>query len=158
MDWMVLSRFHGEFVIQPFEIPSLIGFGSLSELWSRPNWLAWFFFVTFFIFFTYEVTHLLNLLLKSRESLSPAGGAEFDASLPPMTSGGRSRNGGTNPVIKAVKTVWAKWRGVREMVLARMERVFERTDDARLRYMQGIGWAVVGGSLAGGCLVFTKAM
>jgi hypothetical protein len=61
-------------------------------------------------------------------------------------------------MIKAFKTVWAKWRGVREMVLARMERVFERTDDARLRYMQGIGWAVVGGSLAGGCLVFTKAM
>ena len=75
-----------------------------------------------------------------------------------MTSGGRSRSSPTNPVLKALKIAWAKWRSVREMVLARMERMFERTDDARLRYMQGIGWAVCGGSLAGGCLVFTKAV
>jgi hypothetical protein len=37
-------------------------------------------------------------------------------------------------------------------------RVFERTDDVRLRWLEGVGWAVVGGSLAGGCLVFTKAV
>lgn len=36
--------------------------------------------------------------------------------------------------------------------------MLERTNDERVRYMQGIGWAVVGGSLAGGCLVFTKAV
>ncbi|KAJ9105016.1 hypothetical protein QFC20_004457 [Naganishia adeliensis] len=67
----------------------------LSEMWSRGNWLAWFFFITFSTFFTYEITHLLALLLKSRESLSPTG--EFDPSLPPATGGGRSRAASQNP-------------------------------------------------------------
>jgi len=43
------------------------------------------------------------------------------------------------------------------MLLNRMEKMTVRTDDARLTWLQGIGWAVVGGSLAGLCLVFTKA-
>lgn len=39
-----------------------------------------------------------------------------------------------------------------------MEITFSRTDDARIIWLQGIGWAVAGGSLAGLCLVFTKAV
>lgn len=39
-----------------------------------------------------------------------------------------------------------------------MEVTFSRTDDARLVWLEGIGWAVAGGSLAGLCLVFTKAI
>ncbi|KAI5450135.1 hypothetical protein NCC49_003762 [Naganishia albida] len=128
----------------------------LSEMWSRGNWLAWFFFIVFATFFTFEITHLLALLLKSRESLSPTG--EFDPSLPPTSTGGRARGGPQNPVIKFMKGLWTRWRAVRGMVLSRLERMLERTNDERVRYMQGIGWAVVGGSLAGGCLVFTKAV
>lgn len=104
----------------------------------------------------YEITRLLARLLKSRESLSPTG--EFDPSLPPATGGGRSRAASQNLVVKVLKGLWARWRGVRGAALARLERMLERTNDERVRYMQGIGWAVVGGSLAGGCLVFTKAV
>lgn len=39
-----------------------------------------------------------------------------------------------------------------------MEITFARADDARLIWLEGIGWAVAGGSLAGLCLVFTKAI
>jgi len=35
--------------------------------------------------------------------------------------------------------------------------MFQRADDARITWLEGIGWAVAGGSLAGLCLVFTKA-
>jgi hypothetical protein len=50
------------------------------------------------------------------------------------------------------------WKSVESRILARMEITFSRTDDARIIWLQGIGWAVAGGSLAGLCLVFTKAV
>ncbi len=44
------------------------------------------------------------------------------------------------------------------MILGKMEKIFQRTDDARIIWLEGMGWAVAGGSLAGLCLVFTKAI
>ncbi|KAJ9114030.1 hypothetical protein QFC22_005850 [Naganishia vaughanmartiniae] len=131
----------------------------LSQMWSRGNWLAWFFFITFATLFVYETTHLLALLLKSRESLSPGPTALADDSLP---SGGGRRKAppayALNPVYKALRGLLGAVKVLRGKALVRLERVLERTDDARVRFMAGIGWAVVGGSLAGGCLVFTKAV
>jgi hypothetical protein len=46
---------------------------------------------------------------------------------------------------------------VQKVILTRMEKMFQRADDARITWLEGIGWAVAGGSLAGLCLVFTKA-
>jgi hypothetical protein len=43
-------------------------------------------------------------------------------------------------------------------LIIRLERVFGGTEDARLTWLEGIGWGVTGGSLAGLCLVFTKAV
>jgi hypothetical protein len=130
-------------------------------MWSRGNWLAWFFFITFATLFVYETTHLLALLLKSRESLSPGPTSldNDDSDLP--TGGGRRKPlpaYATNPVYKALRASLGGVKTLRSKLLVRLERVLERTDDARVRYMAGIGWAVVGGSLAGGCLVFTKAV
>lgn len=50
------------------------------------------------------------------------------------------------------------FKGIEKSILVRLEKVFSRTDDSRIVWLQGIGWAVAGGSLAGGCLVFTKAL
>jgi hypothetical protein len=41
-------------------------------------------------------------------------------------------------------------------VVEKMEST--RASDARLLWLEGIAWAVAGGSLAGLCLVFTKAV
>lgn len=129
-------------------------------MWSRGNWLAWFFFITFATLTTYELTHLLALLLKSRESLSPGPSSlDDDSSLP--TGGGRRKPlpaYAMNPVYKACLASIGAGKKLRARLLLRLERLLERTDDARVRFMAGIGWAVVGGSLAGGCLVFTKAV
>ncbi|KAJ9093893.1 hypothetical protein QFC21_006266 [Naganishia friedmannii] len=131
----------------------------LSQMWSRGNWLAWFFFITFSTIFVYETTHLLALLLKSRESLSPGPTSLEEDDLP--TGGGRRKPPPTyakNPLFKTLRAVLGAVKTLRGKLLLHLERALERTDDTRVRYMAGIGWAVVGGSLAGGCLVFTKAV
>ncbi|KAJ9108218.1 hypothetical protein QFC19_002465 [Naganishia cerealis] len=124
----------------------------LSQMWSRGNWLAWFFFITFSTLLTYEFTHLLALLLKSRESLSPDPAMDDHELSLASTGGGRRKPSAwgyaSNPLVKALYTIIGAHRKVRGNLLARLERMLERTDDARIKYIQGIGWAVVGGSLA----------
>jgi hypothetical protein len=56
------------------------------------------------------------------------------------------------------KRIWGSWKSIEGKIIGRMEITFSRTDDARIIWLQGIGWAVAGGSLAGLCLVFTKAV
>jgi len=56
------------------------------------------------------------------------------------------------------KRIWGSWKRIEGKIICRMEITFSRTDDARIIWLQGIGWAVAGGSLAGLCLVFTKAV
>jgi hypothetical protein len=50
------------------------------------------------------------------------------------------------------------WSKGQMAAVNRGERLLERTPDERLLWLTGVGWAVVGGSLAGACLVFTKAV
>jgi len=134
-----------------------IAIPSLSMLWSRPNWLSYFFVIAFLTFFTYLVTRTLTLILKSRESLSPSLPA-FDPDAPAATLGGRKKADTTNPVVKFVKRGMAIWSRGQSAAVTRGERLLERTPDERLLWLTGVGWAVVGGSLAGACLVFTKAV
>jgi hypothetical protein len=126
-----------------------LGITRLNSLWTRGSWLAWFPLLLIFTFLTFWVSHLLASLLKSRASLSP---------LPSPTIGLQARPKPVNPVVGFVKKGWKGWKRVEGRVLDRMEKMFQRTDDARLLWLQGIGWAVTGGSLAGLCLVFTKAV
>lgn len=126
-------------------------------MWTRGGWLAWFSLVTFSTIITYTLTRFLATLLRSRASLSPTL-PEFDSSLPPTSSGGRHRPAPTG--VKAfVKRAWKGKNDLERRAVAFLDRrVFERTEDARIRWLEGVGWAVVGGSLAGGCLVFTKCV
>lgn len=50
------------------------------------------------------------------------------------------------------------WHTGQMWAVVKGERLLERTPDERLLWLTGVGWAVVGGSLAGACLVFTKAV
>lgn len=52
----------------------------------------------------------------------------------------------------------AKWRSMESTVLTHLERLLQRTDDARVAWLEGIFYASCGGGLAGLCLVFTKAI
>ena len=117
---------------------------TLNGLWGRASWLAYFTFLVLFTSSTYFVSHLLAALLASRASYSP---------LPSPTLG---PTGGK--VTNAFGRFALKWKSMERRILVRLETLFSRTDDPRLIWLQGIGWAVCGGSLAGLCLVFTKVV
>ncbi|KAK1924848.1 hypothetical protein DB88DRAFT_534894 [Papiliotrema laurentii] len=117
---------------------------TLNGLWGRASWLAYFTFLVLFTSSTYFVSHLLAALLASRASYSP---------LPSPTLG---PTGGK--VTNAFGRFAIKWKSMERRILVRLETLFSRTDDPRLIWLQGIGWAVCGGSLAGLCLVFTKVV
>lgn len=123
---------------------------SLNGLWRHGGWLSYFFFIVFGTFFTFLVSHLLARLVASRASYSPIGSPSLG--LPP------SRPATSNAVVAFFKRIWGSWKSLESKILGRMEITFSRTDDARIIWLQGIGWAVAGGSLAGLCLVFTKAV
>lgn len=122
----------------------------LNGLWRHGGWLSYFFFMVLFTFLTFLVTHLFARLLKSRTSYSPIGS--------PTLGIAPTRPRPSNAVVAFFKRLWGTWKGLESKILARMEITFSRTDDARIIWLQGIGWAVAGGSLAGLCLVFTKAV
>ncbi|WVO22008.1 uncharacterized protein IAS62_003328 [Cryptococcus decagattii] len=122
----------------------------LNSLWSRPAWLAYFIMVVLFTASAYIVSLLLRSLLSSRASFSPLASPSLE--LP------TSRSSSPNPLVKSYKKLTGIWGKFERFAVGKLEVVFQRTDDAKVTWLQGIGWAVAGGSLAGLCLVFTKAV
>lgn len=129
---------------QTIDIPTL------NELWTRASWLAYYVFLILFTGTTYFISHLLAALLASRASYSPLPS-------PTIQIGSRAPAPGNAVKVLAGK-VWGSWKTFEGKVLRRMEGMFSRTEDSRLVWLQGIGWSVCGGSLAGLCLVFTKVI
>ncbi|WVR05179.1 hypothetical protein IAU60_002191 [Kwoniella sp. DSM 27419] len=121
----------------------------LNFLWTRGSWLAYFVLIVALTSFTFLVASLFASFLKSRQSFSPLPSPTLE--LP------TSRPAKPNAFKAFFSRLRTAWKQGENRALKRMETVFARTDDARLIWFQGIGWAVCGGSLAGLCLVFTKA-
>ncbi|OCF36656.1 hypothetical protein I316_01909 [Kwoniella heveanensis BCC8398] len=121
----------------------------LNSLWTRGPWLVYFVLIVAFITSTYLVSSLFASLLASRASFSPLPSPTLE--LP------TSRPAKPNAFKAFFLRIGGGWKRLEGIALKRMERFFARTDDARLIWLQGMGWAVCGGSLAGLCLVFTKA-
>lgn len=118
----------------------------LSALWSRGSWLSYFFVLVFATWAVYLVGDMLHKVAKQRASFSP---------LPSPVLGRGSR---PPLALNFFQRVMAKWRSAESTILGHLERLLQRTDDARVSWMEGIFFASCGGSLAGLCLVFTKAI
>lgn len=118
----------------------------LSALWSRGSWLSYFFVLAFATWAVYFVGNLLHKVSKQRASFSP---------LPSPVLGRGSR---PPPALNMFQRALAKWRAAESAVLSHLERLLQRTDDARVQWLEGIFFASCGGSLAGLSLVFTKAI
>lgn len=127
----------------------------LNSLWGRGSWLAYFAFLVAFTATTYFTSNVLALLLASRASYSPLPSPELELGRG-SRSQGQSTGGMAVPTF--FKKIWTGWRRLEHQVLVQVERILARTDDPRVTWLQGIGWAVAGGALAGLCLVFTKAV
>lgn len=87
-------------------------------------------------------TSILDAVLAARSDLSALPG------------GATSRQPQPTGVIGKARIRCISWEGALRNLL---ERWTASKDDNLLAWTLGIGWACVGGSLAGGCLVFAKA-
>ncbi|KAI0373429.1 hypothetical protein BV20DRAFT_962572 [Pilatotrama ljubarskyi] len=118
----------------------------LTYLWTRGNWLAYFFFMAFALISLYIFTSQLDQVLAARGDLNaePFAGmrARAGASPSPKTYIGKARAFWTNAML------WSR---------EKLETWTAPHDDKRIAWTLGIGWACCGGGLAGACLVFAKA-
>lgn len=115
----------------------------LTYLWTRGNWLGYFFFMAFALLSLSIFVSQLDAVLASRADLSavPFG---MERSLGPL-----SRN--------PIRRVMAMWESAMNRIKVYLETWTQAHDDKRIAWTLGIGWACLGGGLAGGCLVFAKA-
>jgi hypothetical protein len=115
----------------------------LSALWSRGGWLLFFLIMSTALTIVFFCTSILDAVLAARSDLSalPAG----------ATVGRQSAPTGVMGKARMKCIAWEAWLRVL------LERWMASRDDNMLAWTLGIGWACVGGGLAGGCLVFAKA-
>ncbi|KZT68262.1 hypothetical protein DAEQUDRAFT_692718 [Daedalea quercina L-15889] len=118
----------------------------LAYLWSRSNWLAYFFFMTFSLIIVYIFISQLEQVLNARG----------DINAEPFAGMSQRRSGAAAPVgfyQKSTAAIESLMMWIRE----KLELWTAPQDDKRVAWTLGIGWACCGGGLAGGCLVFAKA-
>jgi len=145
-------------VIVIFGVIGIVAFGSINSgldsetnaahltfLWTRGNWLSYFFFMAFALIALYFFTSQLDAVLVTRSDLSavPFSGMSARRDLPVATNWF-----GKVPVFYQ----WTVMK-IREF----LEIWMAPHDDKRVAWTLGIGWACCGGGLAGGTLVFAKA-
>lgn len=134
----------------------------LSRLWRRPSWLSYFFFLTAATYGVYLISDVLAKVSKNRASFDSLPSPE----LPTARSFGRSSPGVNGSAVAKYwsKAKWihryakAKHKHYENIILRYIEEKLSRASDARVQWFEGIGWAVCGGSLAGLCIIFTKAV
>ncbi|KAI0790827.1 hypothetical protein C8Q75DRAFT_760904 [Abortiporus biennis] len=117
----------------------------LTYLWTRGNWLAYFFVMSFTLVFVYVFIAQLDAVLASRSDLSAA---PFSGS-----SARKYISAASNWFTK----LRASWNYLTMLLKEYLEHWMAPHDDKRIAWTLGIGWACCGGGLAGGCLVFAKA-
>ncbi|EPS97577.1 hypothetical protein FOMPIDRAFT_1025007 [Fomitopsis schrenkii] len=118
----------------------------LAYLWSRSNWLVYFFFMAFSLIIVYVFVAQLEQVLTARG----------DINAEPFAGMGSRRSGAAAPVgfhQKVMAAIGFAMMWVRE----KLESWIAPQDDKRVAWTLGIGWACCGGGLSGGCLVFAKA-
>ncbi|KAH9944703.1 hypothetical protein B0H21DRAFT_709546 [Amylocystis lapponica] len=117
----------------------------LTYLWTRGNWLGYFFFMAFALILLYIFTSQLEQVLTARGDLN----AE------PFAGMSLRRNVVSPPTFAGKAAV--AWEGGMMWIREKLELWTEAHDDKRIAWTLGIGWSCCGGGLAGGTLVFAKA-
>ncbi|KAJ7593661.1 hypothetical protein C8J56DRAFT_924783 [Mycena floridula] len=129
----------------------------LTILWRRGGWLGFFFVMTLALGLLLLFTLKLDAVLVGRSDVSsvPFAGAQgFSGATSSITPIGRRRN----PVLRAIAGIVALWNWTMKTIVEYLEMWTVRKDDKTIAWTLGIGWACCGGGLAGGCLVFAKAI
>ncbi|GBE81573.1 hypothetical protein SCP_0313020 [Sparassis crispa] len=117
----------------------------LTYLWTRSNWLGFFFVMSFTLVSVYIFVAQLDQVLQARSDLSAEPFVGMSARMNRV------------PAVGFLGKIGAVWRIAIMWLREKLELWMEPHDDKRIAWTLGIGWACCGGGLAGGCLVFAKA-
>ena len=123
----------------------------LTSLWRRGGWLAFFFASSFIVVCAIVFVSTLDVVLTSRSDLS---------SVPFASMRVRAGRADASPGPKQKGFFKGIMRAYKNFMIALGEKIESWTgaqDDRTLAWALGIGWACIGGGLAGGTLVFAKA-
>ncbi|KIL66271.1 hypothetical protein M378DRAFT_186080 [Amanita muscaria Koide BX008] len=122
----------------------------LSALWSRLNWLGYFFAMTLALALLLIFITRLEVVLATRNDVTEDNRSP---NLPPVSSFW-DRFGKFGRFVKATQFYWGK---TMSWITERLETWTAPQPDKQIAWTLGIGWACCGGGLAGACLVFAKA-
>lgn len=125
----------------------------LSALWSRLNWLGYFFAMTLALALLLIFITRLEVVLATRNDVSPTYEDNRSPNLLPVSSFW-DRFGKFGRFVKATQFYWGK---AMSWITERLETWTAPQPDKQIAWTLGIGWACCGGGLAGACLVFAKA-
>jgi hypothetical protein len=129
----------------------------LAYLWRRGGWLGYFFLMSFALTLVYIFTSSLDAVLAARLDIHavPFSGVNAARRKNPQDGSLLHKLGRGGQII-----LWFcdTWDSLLSRITAWLELWSSPKDDKRLAWTLGIGWACCGGGLAGGCLVFAKAM
>jgi hypothetical protein len=165
---IALPLFQGTIVVI-LGVIGIVAFGSINSglgaetdvvhmtyLWRRGGWLGYFFVMTFALGLLLVFTSCLDAILTARGDIQtlPFSG---------MNSRQKSSRNGTwlkklgkaGQVMLWLRVTWDSFIG---RVMELLETWSAPQGDKQVAWTLGIGWACCGGGLAGGCLVFAKAM
>ncbi|THH32286.1 hypothetical protein EUX98_g1900 [Antrodiella citrinella] len=144
-------------IIVIFGVIGIVAFGSINHglstetnaahltyLWTRGNWLGFFFMMSFALICLSIFISQLDAILVARADLSAGPFAPTSSTL----------SSGRLIWLARIKGLWGSLMSWTKMYL---EHWTATHDDKRVAWTLGIGWACLGGGLAGGTLVFAKA-
>ncbi|KAH7888575.1 hypothetical protein F5I97DRAFT_1853773 [Phlebopus sp. FC_14] len=118
----------------------------LTALWRRGGWLTFFFSMSLALIMVLIFTSSLDAVLAARSDINSEPFAGMSARKSPVPS---------TTFLQKVKGIWnTSMLWVKE----KLEVWTAPQDDKQIAWVLGIGWACCGGGLAGGCLVFAKAI
>ena len=132
----------------------------LTLLWRRLGWLGYFFAMAFALLFLLILTSRLDHILATRGDISPP--LTTSPTLPGPNTSLTIRRGNRSTLKKSIlgffAAIHSAWDRMLSFITDHLEVWAAPKDDKQVAWTLGIGWACCGGGLAGGCLVFAKAM
>ena len=128
----------------------------MTYLWQRGGWLGYFFVMSFALGLLLIFTSCLDAILVARADIQALPFSGINSCQITVGSGGWLKKlGKAGQGLLWLRTTWDNLIG---KVMEFLETWTAPKDDKQVAWTLGIGWACCGGGLAGGTLVFAKAM
>jgi len=128
----------------------------MTYLWQRSGWLGYFFVMSFALGLLLIFTSCLDAILVARADIQALPFSGINSRQNTVESGDWLKKLGK--VGQGLLWLRITWDNLIGKVMEFLETWTAPKDDKQVAWTLGIGWACCGGGLAGGTLVFAKAM